>query len=154
MLVTSIVVAIGIVFLILKSTKNDAVGSKPISTSSDNFMVLNQVKEIMTTSDWINGQAQWSRYLEVSACTENQCVIKAIFSSPQICPEGAASDDWCDEVELSGKMQFVKEGFQFIEDKKSDAVFCELKAGGAEKQWLLEGPLCPSEFKQLLGSQK
>ena len=153
-LIASMVVAIGVVTFLLKLTKSDNPSTEPKTSVSEGALNAVQVKNIMTNSDWINGQSQWSRYLEVTTCTENQCTLKVVFSSPQICPASAAGDEWCEETQLNGKIHFVEGGFNFTEDKKSDSVFCELKAGSSAKQWLLNGPQCPTDLTQLLGGQK
>ncbi|AZZ35952.1 hypothetical protein CIK05_03805 [Bdellovibrio sp. qaytius] len=160
-IIISLIAAIGIGFYFRRNIQKTAdtvsdinTSTQPVAATSENEMTIEQVKKFMTNSEWSNAQSQWSRHLEIEACTENQCIVKSVFSAPDNCPENTTDDNWCDEVELIGKIQFIKNGFEFIEDKKQTAVFCKLSHGGFATQWVLDGPDCPTEFTQLLGQPK
>ncbi len=148
-LLVVVLIIIGISFFLMKPKTVSAVQAiVPAGISAV------EAKHIVTNLNWNIALSGWSRWLDVSDCTEIECSIKIIFSSEQICPESAADDEWCDETQLSGKIQFIAHGFNFVEDKKSDSVFCALKSTDVADSWKIEGVNCPSDFKELQGYKK
>jgi hypothetical protein len=154
-----LIVLVGVSCSIFKSQEDNTAQSSQakvvqggVSRVSDS-MSAEKVKKLITDSSWSIGLSQWSRSLQLSDCTETQCTLQVVFSTPQICPVGAKDDEWCDEIELSGKMQFAANGFNFIDADNAASGFCELKNDSAPDSWKLEGASCPSDLQELRGSK-
>lgn len=162
-------IAVVIYLVIVSSKKSFLTKNLPISSvlnqknnlssiasgvnKSSESMSAAKVKEIITSSSWSIGLSQWNRSLQLSNCTETQCTLQVVFSTPQICPVTAKDDEWCDEIELSGKIQFAESGFKFIDDKNIASGFCKLKKDSTPDYWQLDGDSCPSNLKELRGSK-
>lgn len=154
-----LIVLVGVVISIFKSQENNTAQSSQAKVVQDRVnrvsdsMSVEKVKKLTTNYNWSIGLSQWSRSLQLSDCAENQCTLQVVFSTPQICPVGTKDDEWCDEIELSGKIQFAANGFNFIDDKNAASGFCELKNDSAPDSWKLEGVSCPSNLQELRGNK-
>lgn len=145
-----------IVLLSCSSVSKDE--SKKISTldkrdtgTGKKLLSSSEIKKIITEHSWGNGLSQWSKTLDISKCTQDTCDVELIFSSPQVCPIGSADDEWCDEVQLKGKINFVSGGFLYIDNSNPTTAFCELKKSEVSS-WMLAGETCPSDLIDLFGT--
>ena len=133
------VFCIGVAFTIFEHNSN--------TNSEEPFA---STKKIMTTLEWQNGLDQWSNTLDVADCSGNTCKYKVTFSSPQICPEEAAEDAWCEAITLSGVATLHADEIEFSDDKSSEKYLCKLTK---DDQWNLKGDKCPEELANLTANE-